>query len=173
MPNWVSNIVRCDDDHVETLLLLQDFSNIVPCIEEPLFPPYDWCIEHWHTKCNAARFRLSMNHPRKGTYVQFDTAWSHPGALITALSRRFPQRRFSVSYSDEDTGRNCGRYVIQNGEILEGGKLPDYSRAAYDLTFEHWPTDRAFFRLKGDNYELLPRAERDRMESLLIEIGLF
>ena len=27
MPNWVSNIVHCYDEHVETLLLLRDFSN--------------------------------------------------------------------------------------------------------------------------------------------------
>ena len=172
MPNWVSNIVHCYDEDVETLLLLRDFSNIVPYPENPSNPPEEWCLNHWGTKCNAMHFRLTIGHPRKGTYVQFDTAWAHPQAVITALSRRFPRRHFCVSYADEETGRNCGRYLMKDGILRKDGDFPAGSRAAYELAFEHRPHKRIEYVPCADGYRRRPREESDQLESLLIELGM-
>lgn len=78
---------------------------------------YDWSIKNLGTKWNA------YGQPEEGfssdaTEFQFETAWSHPMELITAMSEKLPGVVFSVKYADEDIGSNCGEYEIEGGKVI-------------------------------------------------------
>lgn len=75
----------------------------------------------WGTKWNAYG-QTTESH--SDTTVEFETAWAHPLPVITALSKRFPAEKIVVKYADEDTGSNCGRYTMQNGEFTEQDIAP-------------------------------------------------
>ena len=72
-------------------------------------------VKEWDKRTNA------HNQPKSGwpddtsTY-RFDTAWSHPFAIMTAISKKFPKATFLVEYADECIGVNCGSYRLKNGE---------------------------------------------------------
>ena len=77
---------------------------------------YDWCVEEWGTKWNCHEYRLEDSDR-----CTFETAWTHPGPIIEALSRQHPQLILEVSYADEDLGNNAGRYTIKNGKWFDAG----------------------------------------------------
>ena len=214
MPNWVSNVVKCDNR--QALLRLRDFNLIVP--EHPsivyfsdwvaqhaaqlfqqgkswqaaaadadfvsyltwkqentparhqLTPAraarryllyykvhgyvdwYDWRCEHWGSKWNAYHYR------HQGSEAWFETALMHPYPVIAALSRKFPDTRFCVSFADEDLGNDTGAYDIRNGELLCGGELDNGSREAYELAFSHWGGEEGY-KLVDDTYYCQVNAE--------------
>lgn len=79
---------------------------------------YDWNVKNWGTKWNGYELDVS-DLDDETVMVSFDTAWSHPEPVLFALSEKFPEESFDVEYADEDIGRNCGRYVIQDGVLAE------------------------------------------------------
>ncbi|MFH2379743.1 DUF1281 family ferredoxin-like fold protein [Morganella morganii] len=93
----------------------------------------------WGTKWNAYG-QTTESHTE--TTVEFETAWSHPLPVITALSKRFPAEKIVVKYADEDTGSNCGRYTMQNGEFVEQDIAPSW-RDQSDSDKRKW-TEFAF-----------------------------
>ncbi|WP_366144685.1 hypothetical protein [uncultured Cardiobacterium sp.] len=88
---------------------------------------------HWGTKWNSHQFRLGSD-----ASCTFETAWTHPGPIIEALSRQHPQLVLEVSYADEDIGINAGRYSIKNGKWFDAGWVLDGSREAYEIAFALW-----------------------------------
>jgi hypothetical protein len=74
---------------------------------------YGWQINNWGTKWNAS------DCIEFGDGIEFNTAWSNPFSLLLALSKKYPEVRFDIRYSDEDFGYNVGEYTLQNGEELE------------------------------------------------------
>lgn len=93
----------------------------------------------WGTKWNAYGQNAESH---SDTTVEFETAWSHPLPVITALSKRFPEEKIIVKYADEDTGSNCGRYTMQNGEFVEQDIAPSW-RDQSDSDKRKW-TEFAF-----------------------------
>lgn len=94
---------------------------------------YSWNSEHWGTKWNAYQIEspAPLTQIPNGFViwdwlktVKFETAWSHPFALMVKLSEKFPEEYVRVLYADEDTGFNYGAYVLQNGGTLVGGHEP-------------------------------------------------
>jgi hypothetical protein len=79
---------------------------------------YDWSTTHWGTKWDAS----SQSKSDDGV-ITFDTAWSTPVQVMTALSKKFPKVVIRVEYADEDLGSNCGYYEIENGEFIEDVQL--------------------------------------------------
>jgi len=73
---------------------------------------YDWRLNNWNTKWNAYDIEETEH------YIQFQTAWSTPLAVIETLSLLFPENTFEVSFADEDLGYNCGSYEYKNGERI-------------------------------------------------------
>ncbi|WP_020471530.1 DUF1281 family ferredoxin-like fold protein [Zavarzinella formosa] len=72
---------------------------------------YEWCCKNWGTKWNAyAQKRLSE------VAVYFETAWSTPEPIFSALSAWFPEVPFTVEYADEDIGSNAGIIQYRNGK---------------------------------------------------------
>lgn len=81
---------------------------------------YSWNIAHWGTKWQGYETteEPSYTRPDGGEHaISFETAWSHPEPVIVALSQKFPDETLTVSYADEDLGRNLGVYTINNGVI--------------------------------------------------------
>ena len=81
----------------------------------------DFARNAWGTKWNA--YDQDIQEER----VRFDTAWSHPYPVIKELSKNHPDELITVHYADEDTGSNCGKYTIQNGEIVLQDIAPNWS----------------------------------------------
>jgi hypothetical protein len=89
---------------------------------------YGWQNANWGTKWNAS------DSEDYGDFIEFNTAWATPFDLLVALSKKYPEVRFSVRYADEDFGHNVGEFVLQNGEevecnIPEGGTYEAYVMA--------------------------------------------
>lgn len=77
------------------------------------YSPMDWARQHWGSKWNAYDIDRVND-----TTVRFDTAWSHPEPVITALSLKFPDAPIDVKYADEDLGSNLGHYSMMNGVVV-------------------------------------------------------
>lgn len=78
------------------------------------FHTMDFAREKWGTKWNAYSQKLSIDDG----FIQFDTAWSCPVALLEALSVKHPGVEIVVKYADEDHGSNCGTMTIKDGQIV-------------------------------------------------------
>ena len=74
---------------------------------------YDWSIKNWGTKWDTYD-----GYPNDDTSCCFQTAWSTPFPAMVALSKMLPDCEIEVEYADEDYGRNCGRYTLKNGELI-------------------------------------------------------
>lgn len=88
------------------------------------FHTMDFAREKWGTKWNAYSQKLSIDDG----FIQFDTAWSCPVALLEALSVKHPGVDIFVKYADEDHGSNCGTMTIKDGQVVErecAGKWSD------------------------------------------------
>lgn len=74
---------------------------------------YEWNIENWGTKWGTYEVT------RAEEFVTFNTAWSHPLPVVTALSKMFPDEKIDVEYADEDLGRNLRKYTMRNGVVVQ------------------------------------------------------
>lgn len=103
---------------------------------------YEWCTKHWNTKWGAYSIFVEDKQDENGEVVaysneiQFDTAWATPFRIIQKLSEMFPDAEFSVTYADEDMGKNCGRYTYQDGEEIESYQPEGGSDEAMELAIE-------------------------------------
>lgn len=110
---------------------------------------YKWSRQNWGTKWNASTCDIS------GNIIEFETAWSPPLPILRKLSNLYPETTFSLSYADEDIGRNCGRITFLGGESIES-YLPDkHTKNAFDLSFEMWPSSKENYHLVNGNYKYL------------------
>ena len=74
---------------------------------------YDWNNHNWGTKWNCYSVE-----DRGGSY-KFETAWSCPIKVFSALSKKFPNEKIIVNYADEDWGNNCGIIHFLDGEAID------------------------------------------------------
>ncbi len=74
---------------------------------------YDWNIRNWGTKwdTDAELERLGDDH----AYYRFETAWSPPVEVITALSAQYPGIVFSLEW-EEEQGFG-GEFFFRGGEM--------------------------------------------------------
>lgn len=85
---------------------------------------YEWRCHNWGTKWTADCPQI---HNIDGeTVVSFETAWDCAYPAIRALSEKFPNLSFTISYADEDIGSNCGEYTLIDGVEQPGGFQYDY-----------------------------------------------
>jgi len=75
---------------------------------------YDWAPEKWGTKWNAYSQEVIEPH-----LISFETAWSCPVPVLTALAVKFPEVEFVCQFADEDIGSNQGTLTFRNGELVE------------------------------------------------------
>ena len=90
---------------------------------------YSWKLNEWGTKWNSSEvcWNDSSDH------VSFSTAWSTPFPIFEKLSKKYPEARFEVEYSDEDFGYNVGTYTLVGGVEVEVNVPEGGSREAIEL----------------------------------------
>lgn len=71
---------------------------------------YDWCVEHWGVKWNAAESYAYGNH------ISFQTPWGTPEPVLHKLSELFPDVTIDGIFDIEGWG--VYHTVYQAGEIL-------------------------------------------------------
>lgn len=86
------------------------------------FHESDFAYERWGTASNVVESSVDL---AAGTAV-FQTAWSCPIPLFNALSKQFPSDRIEIQFADEDVGRNCGRFALLDGELVESDIAPQW-----------------------------------------------
>lgn len=124
---------------------------------------YNWNVENWGTKWNA--YDVAWEDLDDGrVQLNFDTAWSHPEPVITALSKKFPYEVLEVRYADEDLGSNCGTYKIRDGIAYDGVIDPGGDEAlelACDIKYgvpyaekkREWDTEEAEWEFRQSVYD--------------------
>ncbi len=91
---------------------------------------YEWANEHWGAKWNAYE-ESKMECTDSVRALSFQTAWSMPLPIVLKLSEMIPDAKLSILWADEDIGCNCGKLVIQGGEV-ESAFLPDRSKESVE-----------------------------------------
>lgn len=156
MPNWVMNYVTVNNrDAIIKCVTREkdgnvryDFEKIVPMPDDIYRGDlgqeemqeygkknwFDWSVENWGTKWNAS------DYVRVGRCeFQFTTAWSTPEPVMKALSEKY-HCKVEVEYADECIGQNCGRYIYEDGELVDE-YLPETNKEAHNLSNKIWGYD--------------------------------
>lgn len=115
----IANLERYNRSNVNVLEMNDEgFDQFIQMLrnkrQHGFFHTMDFAREKWGTKWNAYSQKLSIDEG----FVQFDTAWSCPVALLKALSIKHPGIDIIVKYADEDIGCNCGKLTIRDGNIV-------------------------------------------------------
>ena len=121
---------------------------------------YDWSCANWGTKWNA----YSVQEIPGG--VQFDTAWSMPEPVISALAARFPDERIEIKYADEDIGSNYGWVIYDGQNGPEEMEIPD----GYDFALTVKGSSREYYRANPDTgkWEYYDADEADENQEGLV-----
>jgi hypothetical protein len=77
---------------------------------------YHWCILNWGTKWRADE--VSIQQIAETVELQFDTPWSPPLPVVTALSQRFPELYCEIEYREPDEGFS-GTFSVKAGKVIE------------------------------------------------------
>nr|WP_314382785.1 hypothetical protein [uncultured Cardiobacterium sp.] len=178
MPGSFNMSTRVSCHNTAAILLLRDFDQIIP------MPPHlkrlpdrwlsqerhDWQQEHWGFARTPGFFTFHQASSR----VSLRTSEQAPHWIIATLSRQYPDDIFRVSVATDSIGRGCSTYAIRNGTISGKQVLPDYSREAYELAFQHFPLCRYRYVYSAalGTYQEREPAELARIERMLHELGL-
>lgn len=136
MPNWCQNrlLVIGSESEVQRFLADNkskeselDFGRAVPLLDENDW--YNWCIEHWGTKWNAAEVKFGdpaiiwwQENDKTAELYQFDTAWGPPGAWFTTMCKEWPELELRLYYA-ELGGDFSGSIIWSEGQTTESGSL--------------------------------------------------
>lgn len=112
---------------------------------------YEWHYNNWGTKWNAMDAEVGSALGSECD-IYFNTAWSAPVPIFSALSKKFPDLIFSISYADEDIGSNCGYMNFANG-IQESEKIFEYGDDSVKFACDVWGYDPEEYLEDEENYE--------------------
>ena len=108
---------------------------------------YGWNIANWGTKWNCYECEKIDDN-----IFTFETAWSGVFLIIEKISKSFPDVTFNYTWSDEDTGQNCGNAIYKNG--IQSKIVPkNGSKEAYDIAFDLRPEYKKDYCLEDGNYK--------------------
>lgn len=117
---------------------------------------YEWSIRNWGTKWNSCNTFLSEDRQT----VYFDTAWSPAIPAIEKMAMMHPEAKIIHEYAEEQTGFMSGRYVYENGSLVEENRFDPYSKEAYEMSFDLWGNEDDYdFDEKTGNYVQKEEAE--------------
>jgi hypothetical protein len=132
----------------------EEFEIFIQCLknhrQHKFFSWYKWSLENWGTKWNA----YAQNDKRNtGDTIYFETANNAPIELMKELSKKFPNVTIFLSYADEDSGSNTGKFEMKNGEVLWFNQPESQSKEGYEFYFELHPDRKGDYKLVEDKYE--------------------
>lgn len=134
----VATVLECYfDDRNATMAAVRaqyEYNRLVDLLDG--YPQADrlWQQLLWGCPGNAEEVSYSPGEKR----LSFNTSFFHPFPVIAALSRRFPDELFDVSFAEENIGYHAGGYTIQNGQYRHFDVPSDLSDSAYRYGFFHW-----------------------------------
>jgi len=102
--------------------------------DRPWFNWYDWHCKHWGTKWNAC----SCDLDRKNNAFTFDTAWSLPVPVLSAMSKMFPELVFDIDWIEEQGVVDLGSVRIKDDLTISSHIPESESKEAYELMFKFW-----------------------------------
>jgi len=132
---------------------------------------YDWNIREWGTKWDAGDVDLTDQTEEKSAYLNysFQTAWSIPEPVFTAIVRQHPELSFDFS-SEEEQGWGAEFTSSDGDDVGEDGKptkslimtrewdIPDCHQDYVDRDRDCWACESG----DEDNlYADCPREDRD------------
>jgi hypothetical protein len=82
---------------------------------------YEWCVSNWGTKWGAYEVEV-YEHPKRGTCITFQSAWSPPTPVIRKLFELFPTLHFEHEYFECGAGY-CGA-ITYNPEARQYDEDP-------------------------------------------------
>ena len=109
---------------------------------------YTWCIKNWGTKWDIDSDAIDIIEEENKISYCFETAWSPCVPFVIAVSKKFPDLNFSLSYCEMGIGF-AGQIVLINGEIA--------SEIEYDSTDSGYED----FIYNGLGYERMDDDEAD------------
>ncbi len=111
---------------------------------------YDWRLYNWGTKWNASNTFIGKGEP---TTLYFDTAWSPSVPIVEKFAKLHPELKITHEYAEEQIGLFCGKHEYENGEVVARNDYKEYSKEAYELSFELWGGEEMYrFDEKTNNY---------------------
>lgn len=120
---------------------------------------YRWNIANWGTKWNAYQAKGKEN------VMVFLTANSPPTPIMEALSKKYPEIELEHQWASDDFGKDMGIKQYLNGEVISAYLPENFSKEAYDMSFEMWdavPEEHGYtFDEKTQNYISIPYEEDD------------
>lgn len=132
---------------------------------------YDWNVREWGTKWDAGSVDLVDGTDDKGAHLHysFETAWSIPEPVFTAIVEQHPTLTFDFS-SEEEQGWGAEFTSSDGDEVGEDGKvvrslvmtrewdIPNSHEDYVNLGRDCWACESGD---EDDLYEDCPREERD------------
>lgn len=94
---------------------------------------YYWCKKNWGTKWNSYGVIIK----RDKSEIWFQTANTTPEPIVAKISSMYPDVKISVSFADESTGSNCGKYSYEHGKRLHFEKLT-FSESSKEFANNLW-----------------------------------
>jgi hypothetical protein len=139
MPNYVYNKLEIKGNYNKVFNQIKgkngvmDFNKIVPM---PFIrsitsqSAVNWAYNNWDTKWNA------VNPYIKGNTILFSTAWYPSLKIIEAMSKKFTDASFKITWADEEHYCRTGMAEYQCGRCLKKEEYKDGSEKA-KKTYEY------------------------------------
>jgi hypothetical protein len=108
---------------------------------------YGWSIENWGTKWNSYGFCMNDQKDDRVEF-EFDTAWSFPEPIFTALSKEFPLLKFDVASFDE------GHNFCLSGVYMDAFDVIDYYKSEDCDPLDDDVVAKIYERVYGERYVL-------------------
>lgn len=111
---------------------------------------YDWRLDHWGTKWNASNTYICGGDVKT---IYFDTAWSPAVPIVEKFAKLHPELKITHEYAEEQIGLFCGKHEYQNGQVEYRDDYEEFSKEAYELSFELWGCEEMYrFDKEKNNY---------------------
>ena len=101
---------------------------------------YDWAMQNWGVKWNASETIVD------GNTIEFDTPWDSVTVLMSKVAQKYPHAKFTYEFSEEQISVYGGRYVFENGDVVEGGFFEEFSKEMYENAFSFWPGVEDYYK---------------------------
>ena len=110
---------------------------------------YEWANANWGTKWNACEPEVDIDTRT----ITFDTAWTAPIGIATALTARFPQIDWKWLYAEEDRGNNAGSFVHEDC-LLSVHKTEFGSTEACKISVEMWGESNCMYQDENGDWHM-------------------
>lgn len=123
-------------------------------VKTGFFSWYDWRLEKWGVKWDAAEIQMSSetwfkeDEPKEPDFtVRFVTAWAAPEGILQRLTEQYPDAKFILRYADSDDiccEKAAGILAAEGGIIDKSGTgdFDIFMKKLFHFTDEQWKSIR-------------------------------